>query len=327
MSRNVRHAPVFEPPVVVENLATRRHWDEVHACESAELSHWGGSEPPRRSRLGRLLRPLVDDGLRRRLANYDDHILWNVLYESHLPRRKGARVLEVGSAPGDHLVRLHRRFGLEPYGIERSAVGAALNRDVFRRAGIPTSHVIEADVFSEEIALSWDQTFDVVLSRGFVEHYRDARPAVERHVQLLAPGGTLVVVIPNLRGVNRALSWFFNPPVLAMHNLEIMTRASFAKLFEGLGLATLFCDYFGIFNVRVHTARAASWRETVLDACASAQPLLNLAFHGLFGDRGAESRFFSPSIAYIGVKGGSSAAATVHHRRRVASSLGQHGGP
>src|SRR5437660_8331342 len=45
--------------------------------------------------------------------DYPDYLVWDVLYMKHLPRTKGARVLEVGSAPGEHLVNLWRAFDYE----------------------------------------------------------------------------------------------------------------------------------------------------------------------------------------------------------------------
>jgi 2-polyprenyl-3-methyl-5-hydroxy-6-metoxy-1,4-benzoquinol methylase len=71
---------------------------------------------------------------------------------------EGAKVVEVGSAPGEHLVRLKQRFGLTPR-----------------------------------------EAFDVVLSGGFIEHFTDVAAIVQKHLQLLKPGGRLVVMIPNLK--------------------------------------------------------------------------------------------------------------------------------
>jgi SAM-dependent methyltransferase len=303
MGRTIVSEPVVESsPSVVENLSPRRHWDEVHQCEREELRHWSGSEPPASRRWKKLLKPLLGDDFRALLANYDHHILWDVLYEKYLPRRPGALAVEIGSAPGEHLCELHRRFGLEPFGIEYSDSGAALNRDLFRRAGVRPSNVLHADFFSEAVSLQYRDAFDVVISRGFIEHFDDAKSVVARHVELLAPGGTLVITIPNLRGVNKALTWLFDPSLLPMHNLAIMNRSAFAALFDGFGLSTVFCDYFGIFNFSLFGASPGSIRERALHLCTSTQPLLNLAFRSLRGDRGAESRFFSPNLAYIGVK-------------------------
>ena len=101
----------------------------------------------------------------------------------------GAAVVEIGSAPGEHLVRLSETFGLVPYGIEYSAAGVEVNRAVFAARGLDPENVIQMDFFSDECLLSCRERFDVVVSRGFIEHFADAAQVVDRHLELLKPGG------------------------------------------------------------------------------------------------------------------------------------------
>jgi hypothetical protein len=46
--------------------------------------------------------------------------LFNVVLRKYVPKIKGAKVLEVGSAPGDFLVTLNKVYGFIPYGVEYS---------------------------------------------------------------------------------------------------------------------------------------------------------------------------------------------------------------
>jgi SAM-dependent methyltransferase len=237
------------------------------------------------------------------MSSYDDHLLWDVLYARYLPAA-GAEVLEIGSAPGEHLARLSERFGLVPYGIEYSQSGVDVNRALFAQRGLDPRNVVSLDFFSEACREGYRERFDVVMSRGFIEHFEDAGDVVARHLELLKPGGLLVVTIPNLRGLNRALTWLFHAELLPMHNLEIMGLPAFRRLFELAGLSPLHCEYLGGFSFYLFNTKPRSPLAPVLRGCMRLQPLLNLLLRVYPGDRGAQSRFASSQLVYIGRKAG-----------------------
>ena len=169
-----------------------------------------------------------------------------------MPGTSGLKVLEVGSAPGEHLVRLNKQYGFIPYGIEYSESGNELNREIFASNNIDPDNVIYADFFSDEVHERYKGAFDIVISRGFIEHFTDVRSVIEKHNNLLAEGGYLLIIsIPNLNGVNYALGRFFHKELIPLHNLSIMRKQEFIELFDNQGLSTLFCDLLGTFNLDV----------------------------------------------------------------------------
>lgn len=284
-------------------LTERNYWDTVYRGseghpEAAPFDLDTSIGRRLKTRIKRILGPAFIDALR----NYDDYLLWEVILPRFLQKRPGQSAVEIGSAPGDFLVELHRRFGLVPYGIEYSPVGADLNRRSFGSAGLDPKRVIEADVLAPATHAQYREFFDVVLSRGFIEHFADPTDVIARHLDLLKPGGLLIVGIPNLRGLNLLLSSIFDRQVVAIHNLDIMTRGRFAALFPDDFITPLFCDYYGTFNFRLINTRPTSSLRPVLAICHKIQPLLNLIFRGLFGRRGAESRWFSSNLLFIGIK-------------------------
>ena len=241
------------------------------------------------------------------MSNYAEHLLWEVIYPRYLPRTGRAKVLEVGCAPGHHLVRLAQTFGLVPYGVEYSDSGVELNRRVFAANGIDPDNVIHADFLSEEFHKQYRGCFDVVMSRGFIEHFTEVEEVVEKHVNLLADGGILVVSIPNYRKVNYLIKWVLRRDNIAMHNLKIMQRDRFAPLFQRTGLAALYCDYYGTFNLGLFSTKRNSPKRFLLVPLRLLQLALNIVFRLLFGDRGGESRSFSPYLLFVGRKGSSPA--------------------
>jgi SAM-dependent methyltransferase len=173
---------------------------------------------------------------------------------------------------------------------------------VFRESGFDPDNVIKADFFSEEFLSRYREQFDVVISRGFIEHFTDVSPVVQRHMELLKPDGHFIVVIPNLRGFNQLLAQMFDRGAIPRHNLQIMRKDAFANLFDCKQLEHLYCDYWGTFSFYLFTAEASSLRRSALIAGHRLQPILNFAFRTCFGDKGAESGLFSPYLIYVGRK-------------------------
>jgi len=141
------------------------------------------------------------------------------------------------------------------------------------------------------------------MSRGFIEHFEDPSRVVDRHLELLKPGGLLIVTIPNLRGINHALTRLFHRELIPMHNLEIMSRVRFLQLFDAAKVRLLTCAYIGTFSFYLFGVKAGSRLAPLLRACMKVQAVLNLLFRLCLGDRGAENRFTSPQLVFIGSKG------------------------
>ncbi len=161
-------------------------------------------------------------------------------FDEHLPRAEGARAFEAGCAPGLWLAHLARRFGYAPSGCDTSPRGVALTRENFKLLGL-AGEIAECDLLSYQP----ERPFDLVLSFGFIEHFSDPAPILAKHLELLKPGGLLVLEVPNLTGLN---AWLQTPEFLAAHNPEVMRRDFLAAFAQRSGLETIFLDYFGGFE-------------------------------------------------------------------------------
>jgi 2-polyprenyl-3-methyl-5-hydroxy-6-metoxy-1,4-benzoquinol methylase len=135
----------------------------------------------------------------------------------HLPPGRGLSFLEIGCAPGRILAEFGRRLGYEVHGVDYAADAAALER-YLREHGCKVGDVVREDVFD------WDpgRTYDVVTSFGVIEHFDDPRPLIDRHFELAAPGGRVVIGLPNFARGQHALHWLFDRPNLRRHNLRCM---------------------------------------------------------------------------------------------------------
>jgi ubiquinone/menaquinone biosynthesis C-methylase UbiE len=278
----------------MKELSDKRYWDLVHNQQASQ-----GRESFLRNRLKLLAKGILGD---RCLRYYSDYLLWDVILPRHLPKQKGLKVLEVGSSPGDNLVRLKETFDYIPYGVDYSEPGVKLNREIFTEHGIDPSNVIQADFFSPEFQNKYRECFNIVLSVGFIEHFTDVEDVIHRHINVLAKGGHLVVIIPNLRGINHFLSDAFNKKVLTICNTKIMQKDEFRQLFGEEFLESKICKYYGTFDFGLFNTPEGSPLRFLLGFCKMWQAILNAVFPLLFRDKGAESSFFSPYLIFIGVK-------------------------
>ena len=185
------------------NLATNQFWED---------DYYRGIEIPSR--------PDPDFPYERCLAR---------ALEELAPIQPNGTVLEVGCAPARWLVWYAERFGVRVTGIEYSPKGAELSRANLAAAGV-SGEICQGNFFAGELDLG---EFDAVVSLGFIEHFEDIAAAFSRHVDFVAPGGRLVIGMPNFRGLIGLLQRWADPDYLELHNREAMDT----RLYAGLAVA------------------------------------------------------------------------------------------
>jgi SAM-dependent methyltransferase len=278
-------------------LSPKEYWDSKYDGKVSRLER-----PSLERKFNRLIKKLLGQKISEYMGSYDQYLLWEVIYPEYMLKTKGAKALEVGSAPGKYLVRLSKTFGFEPYGVEYSESGVELNREIFALNDINPDNVIHADFLSDDFHDKYRGSFDIVVSRGFIEHFTNVEDIIQKHINLLVKGGRLFVTIPNYRGVNYLLQWLFNRETISVHNLDIMEKEKFLKLFENEQLSSLYGDYWGTFNFGLFSAKKKFPLRLVLNFCKESQLVFNIVFRLLFKDNEMKSKFFSPHLIYIGEK-------------------------
>jgi SAM-dependent methyltransferase len=289
----------------MNTLSRKEYWNSVRKAQAADYKQLPATtaqaRAPLSSRVKRLLKKLLGKPVIERMKSYSDFLFWGVL-KNHVPRRDGAKLIEIGSSPGHTLLKLKDQFGVIPYGVDYSEPGVELNRKLFRDHNLDAENIFLADFFSDEFHKKLRGSFDRVYSGGFIEHFSNVKDVVDRHISLLKKDGVLIVVIPNVRGFNHLLTRFFDRDLLKIHNLEIMEKETFSRLFDKSRLAPLFCDYVGTFAFDLFATKSNSWKRLALSLCNWIQLPINFFLRLLFRDRGFETKWFSPYLLYIGVK-------------------------
>ncbi len=108
------------------------------------------------------------------------------LFEKLLPKGP-MNALEVGCAPGRYLLYFAEQMGYTATGIDFAPLGCRLTEENLKKAGVQGS-VIRGDFLTDPLP---EESFDVVFSAGFIEHFTDPMPVLQRMKDLLKPrGGT-----------------------------------------------------------------------------------------------------------------------------------------
>ena len=177
------------------------------------------------------------------------------LFTRALPRGREVRLLEVGCARSRWLPYFSAEHGYQVTGLDYSNLGCEQARQILAVAGVDGT-IVEGDLFSPPDELLG--AFDVVVSFGLVEHFDDTAAAIEALGRFLAPGGTIVTVVPNLAGSLIALiQRFVNRPVFDVH-VPLDSR-QLAQAHRAAGLDLRSCGYFLGLNLNV--VNIAAWRN------------------------------------------------------------------
>lgn len=177
----------------------------------------------------------------------EGELLINILldtFDKHLPKSKGSTILEIGGSPGRYLAYMHKRFGYRIHSLDYSEIGYKKTIENFQLLNLPVE-IHNKDLFSD---LSNLPKYDIVYSLGFIEHFYDLDLVIGKHLELLKPGGILMVGVPNYSGINY---WFLKrlaPKLLAVHNRDAMDSNSWKSFEEKFNLLTIFTGYIGGFE-------------------------------------------------------------------------------
>lgn len=110
--------------------------------------------------------------------------------ESFVGENAPGSALEIGVYPGKMLLFLAENTGMECHGIDfDDQINNLISHERFEENNVSLVH---DDLFT------WNpgRTFDFVYSHGFIEHFTSPRKVVEKHWELVSPGGLLLLSVP-----------------------------------------------------------------------------------------------------------------------------------
>jgi 2-polyprenyl-3-methyl-5-hydroxy-6-metoxy-1,4-benzoquinol methylase len=184
---------------------------------------------------------------------------------------QGEKILEIGCARSMWLPYFAKEFAFEVYGIDYSEVGCQQAKQILENEGV-NGKIVCVDFFSPPGSMV--EAFDVVVSFGVLEHFKDTTACVAAFSKFLKPGGLLITNIPNLCGLNGLIQKMINRPIFDIHvplNIDTLMRVHQIN-----GLRIISCNYFlfanlGAVNIEnlketlfYKVARLRSWINEVL---------------------------------------------------------------
>lgn len=167
------------------------------------------------------------------------------LIQKIVDERKIESAIELGGFPGYYGIFLKKFHQLKVSLLDYFVHPKILN-DVLAVNDLTTNdvEVIETDLFTFQP----QKKYDLVLSCGLIEHFKDTKDIIAKHIPFLSEDGTLLITLPNFRGVNGWVQKNFDKYNFDKHYLECMNPDYLAQIAKDLGLKNVEAFYYGRFS-------------------------------------------------------------------------------
>lgn len=279
-------------------LTDKNHWNKLHKNMHSKKKHNSKTE-----KIKLIFKRILGRRLIEYTKSYPKYKLWNCLFAKHLKLKKGLKVVEIGSAPGHFITSFSNVYSSEPYGIEYSDSGVELNRKVFSENNYDPDNVIKSDFFNEVLHTKYHEHFDIVISRGFIEHFDNPEEVIEKHINLLKANGYLIVSIPTFEGVNYLISKLAYGGIYKGHNPNIMKAKSFNQAFFKIeNIDIQYCGYYGCIDFKLYTTRKKFPLNIAMKILHFLQPFVNILLRCVFRCNGPECKMLSPYLICVARK-------------------------
>lgn len=174
-----------------------------------------------------------------------DYIFGDIL--GKLKADKGYKTaIELGGFPGYYAIYLKKYENMDTtlfdYFIHPGLINELLEKNGLKDGDI---NIIEADLFTYQPA----EQYDMVLSFGLIEHFKDTKAIIATHLPFLKTGGTLFITLPNFKSINGWVQRKFDLENYNKHYIECMDPALLADCCKQLGLTEVESYYHGKFSM------------------------------------------------------------------------------
>jgi trans-aconitate methyltransferase len=174
-----------------------------------------------------------------------DYIFGDIL--ARLKADKGAKTaIELGGFPGYYAVYLKKYENMDTtlfdYFIHPGLINQLLEKNGLKEGDV---NIIEADLFTYQP----EKQYDMVLSFGLIEHFKDTKAIIATHLPFLKDDGTLFITLPNFKSINGWVQRKFDIENYNKHYIDCMDPALLARIFNELGLKQVESYYYGKFSM------------------------------------------------------------------------------
>ena len=176
---------------------------------------------------------------------YDTY--WDMIVDNNTTGTSPKTIIEIGGYPGRYLAYLASKYNLVPTSLDFNSDIVKIQESM-AAFGITEYDIVQADIFKHQPT----QKYDIVISNGFIEHFDNFNEVLDKHCLYLKDNGTLLIMIPNKRGLRKWYGLALDYKNLKAHNLKCMSKKTFSDFAKRNNLQTLELTYFGGFPFSLH---------------------------------------------------------------------------
>lgn len=131
--------------------------------------------------------------------------------ETYIPKTDVGTAIEIGCYPGRFL-GIFGELGYELHGMDLNP-DVLLIAEILKKEGFKVGNIGHEDFLKVK-----SNTYDVVSSFGFIEHFTNLEEILLKHMEMVKSGGFLVLESPNFNGwVQYLFHYLFDTPNLKRH--------------------------------------------------------------------------------------------------------------
>ena len=169
--------------------------------------------------------------------------------EKNISSVNNSSCLEIGCYPGKFLAVFGER-GYTLNGIDLFNGTESLLIKWFKKKGYKIGSFYKSDF----LEFNSDNSYDIVSSFGFIEHFKDWETVLRKHIELTKIGGKIMIEVPNLKS---PLYYFFykifEPNILKNHELDVMDLKKIKDFLKKENCEIKSAKYIGHFYFRFVT--------------------------------------------------------------------------
>ncbi len=203
--------------------------------------------------------------------------------------------IELGGFPGEFSIHLFQKHGIESTLLDYY-IDSELFKELLKVNKIDDPEaigLIEFDLLSDNEPTT---KYELVYSLGLIEHFKDTSGIMAKHLVFLKSNGTLLIEIPNFRGVNGWIQKTFDKENYSVHNIDCMDPDYLKSIATNLGLKDVSANYFGKFGIWLEKRDTRNaWVRFVIKVISIAGKVISKVAP-------FDNRFMSPYIVLKGTK-------------------------
>lgn len=203
--------------------------------------------------------------------------------------------MEIGGAPGTIMSYMYHVHKLDVSTVD--FCNPQILSDLLDGNNIKEYQIYNEDFSKFDTSLHYKK-YDLVASWGFVEHFKlkESGRFIQKHKDMVADNGYLIVELPNIRGFNWLIYRVLNNNLLKIHNIKTMDLKFLREEIEKGGkFEILYGNYYLTSFLEYSSANEFFDRHKIIKKIIGTLKDIFASIHV----NNIPNRFFSPYIVFI----------------------------